>query len=83
MTIDFLARAAFFPDPPGENSYPIVTYSWLLLYGNYPDQAKAKALKEFVIWGITFCQQYAEKLGFICLPPHIQQLGVKAVEAIR
>ena len=23
----------FFPDPPGEDSYPIVTYSWILLYG--------------------------------------------------
>jgi len=28
----------FFPDPPGEDSYPIVTYSWILLYGHYPDQ---------------------------------------------
>ena len=24
----------FFPDPPGEDSYPFVTYSWILLYGS-------------------------------------------------
>jgi ABC-type phosphate transport system substrate-binding protein len=60
-----------------------VTSSWLLLYGNYPDLKKARSLKAFVNWGITDCQKYAEKLGFICLPPHIQKLGVKAVETIQ
>ena len=39
----------FFPDPPGEDSYPIVTYSWLMLYGNYPDQKKGRALQDFVM----------------------------------
>jgi phosphate transport system substrate-binding protein len=53
----------FFPDPPGADSYPIVTYSWLLLYGSYPDQKKAKALTDFVKWGITDGQKYAENLG--------------------
>ncbi len=53
----------FFPDPPGEDSYPIVTYSWILLYGSYPDQKKAKALKDFVKWGITDGQKYSESLG--------------------
>ena len=27
----------FFPDPDGQDSYPIVTYSWLLLYKQYDD----------------------------------------------
>ena len=65
----------FFPDPPGEDSYPIVTYSWILLYGSYPDQKKATALKDFVRWGITDGQKYSEGLGFISLPPHIRELG--------
>jgi phosphate transport system substrate-binding protein len=31
----------FFPDPDGKDSYPIVTFSWLLLYKQYDDQHKA------------------------------------------
>ena len=30
----------FMPDPDGKDSYPIVTYSWLLLYGKYDDPKK-------------------------------------------
>ncbi|MFZ5453603.1 MAG: phosphate ABC transporter substrate-binding protein PstS [Thermodesulfobacteriota bacterium] len=73
----------FFPDPPGENSYPIVTYSWILLYGNYPDQKKAKALKDFVKWGITDGQDFSEDLGFCSLPPRIRELGLKALNEIQ
>ena len=73
----------FFPDPPGEDSYPMVTYSWLLLYGSYPDQKKAGALKNFVKWGLTDGQKYAESLGYISLPPRIRELGVKAVDDIQ
>ncbi len=73
----------FFPDPSGEDSYPIVTYSWILLYGSYPDQKKAKTLKDFVKWGITDGQKYSESLGFISLPPRIRELGVKAIDDIQ
>jgi len=73
----------FFPDPPGEDSYPIVTYSWILLYGSYPEAKKAKALKDFVKGGLTAGQKHSEALGFCSLPPHIQELGVKAVDAIQ
>ncbi len=30
---------AFVTDPEGEDSYPIVTYTWLLAYENYDDPA--------------------------------------------
>ena len=33
------------PDPEGKDSYPIVTYTWLLCYKKYPDAASSKALK--------------------------------------
>jgi phosphate transport system substrate-binding protein len=32
----------FVPDPPGADAYPIVSYTWLLLYGVYPDAARAR-----------------------------------------
>jgi phosphate transport system substrate-binding protein len=73
----------FLPDPPGDDSYPIVTYSWILLYGSYPDQKKAQALKDFVTWGITEGQKYASSLGYISLPPHVQQLDEKAISTVQ
>ncbi|NTU48052.1 MAG: phosphate ABC transporter substrate-binding protein PstS, partial [Syntrophobacteraceae bacterium] len=76
-------RRMFFPDPPGEDSYPIVTYSWILLYGTYPNQKKAEALKDFVKWGITDGQKFSEGLGFCSLPDHIRQLGAEDIEKIK
>jgi phosphate transport system substrate-binding protein len=73
----------FFPDPPGENSYPIVTYSWILLYGNYIDQKKGRLVKDFVKWGLTDGQKYSEDLGFCSLPPQIRELGLKALDGIQ
>src|SRR5262245_22805608 len=43
----------FFPDPDGQDSYPIVTYSWLLLYKQYDDTPKLAALKQYVRWCLT------------------------------
>jgi phosphate transport system substrate-binding protein len=73
----------FFPDPPGEGSYPLVTYSWLLLYGNYPDSKKTAALKDFVKWAIGEGQRYSENLGYCRVPSGIIGLAEKAVEEIR
>ncbi|HTY24833.1 MAG TPA: phosphate ABC transporter substrate-binding protein PstS [Desulfomonilaceae bacterium] len=73
----------FFPDPPGDDSYPIVTYSWILLYGQYPDTQKADALKEFIKWGITEGQQYSEAIGYCKVPSRLVGLALKALEEIR
>ncbi|MFN3361073.1 MAG: phosphate ABC transporter substrate-binding protein PstS [Pseudanabaenaceae cyanobacterium] len=59
----------FVPDPEGANAYPIVTYSWLLLYKTYSDPAKSRALKEVINWCLTEGQKFAEELGFVPLSP--------------
>jgi phosphate transport system substrate-binding protein len=56
------------PDPAGEASYPIATYTWIILYKNYPDAAKAKALKDTLNWCLTEGQKESESLGYIPLP---------------
>jgi phosphate transport system substrate-binding protein len=72
----------FLPDPEGEASYPIVTFSWLLLYERYPDADKAAALKKFVAWGLTTGQSYSRELGYIALPPEVASLSLAAVDRI-
>jgi phosphate transport system substrate-binding protein len=73
----------FFPDPDGEDSYPIVTYSWLLLYKQYNDPQKAAALRRYVKWALTEGQAFNESLGYVRLAPHVVARAVQAVESIQ
>ena len=73
----------FVPDPMGEDSYPIVSLSWLLLYQRYPDPQKSAALRRFVTWGLSLGQSYGAELGYIPLPPDIVALSRTAVERIQ
>lgn len=72
----------FLPDPEGEDAYPIVSFSWLLLYDRYPDREKATALKRFVAWGLTEGQRMSRDLGYIPLPGEVAALSLAALERI-
>ncbi len=72
----------FMPDPDGEDSYPIVTYSWLLLYGKYDDPKKLDTLKEVVRWCLDEGQEDSESLGYIRLAPHVVAAATHALESI-
>ena len=72
----------FIPDPPGADSYPIVTLTWLLLYERYPNPAKADALKQAISWGLTEGQAEAEALGYIPLPAVIVAKAKAAFDGI-
>jgi phosphate transport system substrate-binding protein len=73
----------FFPDPAGIDAYPIVTYTWLLLYRQYPDSKKGNALKQFATWCLHDGQQFNEELGYIRLPSAVAEDAARAVEAIQ
>ena len=62
---------AFVTDPEGEESYPIVSYTWLLAYENYDDPDKLQAFKDVVNWSLNEGQNYAEELGYIPLPDSV------------
>lgn len=63
----------YVPDPPGEDSYPIVTYTWLLAYRNYPDAETARAVRDAVAWGLDRGQLLAEEMGYIPLPEAVKE----------
>ncbi|MBD2213161.1 phosphate ABC transporter substrate-binding protein PstS [Nostoc linckia FACHB-104] len=58
---------AFIADPTHAQSYPIVTYTWLLTYKKYQDSVKAQVLKNFVDWAVTEGQKSSLELGYIPL----------------
>ena len=62
---------------PGANSYPIASFSYLLLYKemntNIDSMEKAQALAQFKNWAIIDGQQFASPLQYIPLPDSVVQ----------
>ncbi len=73
---------AFITDPEGAESYPIVTYTWLLAYKTYDDPQKAKALREVILWALTEGQKYSEELGYVALSGSVVAKAKAVVETI-
>lgn len=73
---------AFIKDPEGAGSYPIVTYTWLLIYKQYPDKAKAKAIEEMVEYGLTDGQKVSSQLGYVPLPQNVVEKVASAAQQI-
>ena len=53
---------------PGAQTYPIASFTWLLLYKNQTDATKAKKLADFVHWALTDGQHDAPALDYAPLP---------------
>jgi len=73
---------AFITDPEGADSYPIVTYSWIMAYKKYPDAAKAKAVEAMIEYGLTEGQKLAPELGYVPLPQNVVQKVAAAADQI-
>jgi phosphate transport system substrate-binding protein len=73
----------YIPDPDGDESYPIVSLTWLLLYERYGDPQKSAAIKRFVTWGLSLGQSYSPELGYITLPADVARHSRAALEHIQ
>ncbi|HEY9613470.1 phosphate ABC transporter substrate-binding protein PstS [Allocoleopsis sp.] len=62
---------AFITDPEGADSYPIVTYTWMLVHKKYSDPAKAKAIEAMIEYGLTNGQKVSTELGYVPLPSKV------------
>jgi len=70
-------------DPEIKEAYPIVTYTWLLLYKNYPDKKKSALLQDLLKYVLTDGQKEAEPLGYIPLPKPVSEKVLAAVKNIK
>jgi phosphate transport system substrate-binding protein len=73
---------AWVTDPPSPDSYPIVTYTWLLLYKNYQNTKTLDALKSVIEYGLTQGQSFSAELGYIPLPGNVVDADMKALNQI-
>jgi phosphate transport system substrate-binding protein len=63
---------------PGDDAYPIASFTWLLLYKDQPDQAKGAAMVKFLWWMSHEGQKYAADLLYAPLPaPVVKQIEAK------
>ena len=73
---------AFVPDPEGDESYPIVSFSWILAYKNYADANKAKAMEAVIEYVLTEGQKISGELGYIPVPQSVAEKVAKAADQI-
>jgi phosphate transport system substrate-binding protein len=71
------------PDPEAKEAYPINGLTWLLLYSQYDDPAKAEALKNVVKWSLDQGDQYAQELGYVPLPKELSDRVVATLDTIK
>ncbi len=73
---------AFITDPEGKESYPVVTYTWILAYKKYENPAKAKAVEAMIEYGLTEGQKVSKELGYVPLPENVVKKVAAAADAI-
>jgi phosphate transport system substrate-binding protein len=73
----------FLPDPDGKDAYPVVTYTWLLVYRKYDNDKTAAALKDVVRYCLNEGQKVSEEMGYVPLPQNVIAADLKALENIR
>jgi phosphate transport system substrate-binding protein len=69
-------------NPPGEDVYPIASFTWLLVPDQIKDEAKRKALVGFLQWMLDEGQKMTEALQYAPLPKEVVAKEKKAIEKI-
>jgi phosphate transport system substrate-binding protein len=67
---------------PGADSYPLSSFTWLLVYARQPDHARGVALVKFLNWALHQGQKYAPPLYYAPLPAQVVALEEKQLKLI-
>jgi len=69
---------------PGAASYPIASFTWLLVHQDAKDAAKAKVIKDFLTWMITpAAQKMAAELHYAPLPAEVISLVQTRLQTLK
>jgi phosphate transport system substrate-binding protein len=67
---------------PGAGSYPISSYTYLLVFKDMPDAAKGKAIVDFLWWAIHDGERFAQPLQYAPLPAEIVKRAETKINSI-
>jgi len=70
-------------DAPGGASYPISSFTYLLVYRQQTDKAKGQQIIDFLKWALHDGQQYGPPLQYAPLPVPVVALEDKQIKEIR
>jgi phosphate transport system substrate-binding protein len=70
-------------DAPGAGTYPICSFTYLLVYTHQTDATKGKAIKDFLKWMLTSGQQYAESLAYAPLPAPVVKAELAQIDKVK
>ena len=73
---------AWVEDPAGAESYPIVSFTWMLFYEKQ-DAQKADFLRKLVAYGLSDGQKISDSMGYIPLPPSVVEKVLAASAKIQ
>lgn len=74
-TVEF---AMSISDPPGEQSYPIASLSWLVVPSRGRSTAHRDAMRHFVLWALEHGESDALALGYAPLPDSMRTTLLRA-----
>lgn len=68
---------------PGKDAYPIVGFTWLLVYEHQKNRTNGKKLVEFLNWELKKGQKMASGLLYAPLPENVQKMVEKTIKTIK
>jgi phosphate transport system substrate-binding protein len=68
---------------PGATSYPISSFTWLLIPLKFADPAKGAAVKDFLTWMLAHGESEASEMGYAPLPAQVQTMVKKTITTIK
>ena len=67
---------------PNPTAYPIVGFTWILVYQGQPDAAKGQAIVDMLTWALNDGQAYAPELDYAPLSPTARDKALALVQSI-
>jgi phosphate transport system substrate-binding protein len=68
---------------PGKKSYPISTFTWLLIPNKFDNTAKKNVIQQFLKWMLTDGQKFAAGLDYASLPQPVISKEQKQIDLIQ
>jgi len=66
----------------GKDTYPIASYTYLLVYQDQADAAKGQTLVSFIYWALTDGQASEASLGYAPLPTPVQEKALAELHLV-
>jgi len=67
----------------GKNSYPISSFTYILIFDTQKNAFNGKTMKAFLEWALTTGESYATELGYAPLPNSVTEKALTKIKGIK